>query len=117
MDRVNFLTIETGTDLILSFSFDDEGTEYGVDGFMIHRAPKFEGIFEPHERGPAVDWTDEDRIVLLREVVFDRNSIKIVHDDGTENFDISHIDEKEYSGMLDVLEKMNFDDAFRIVGQ
>ena len=60
MDTVNFLTIETGTDLILSFSFDDEDTEYGVDGFMIHRAPKFEGILEPHERGPAVDWTDED---------------------------------------------------------
>lgn len=117
MDRVNFLTIETGKDLILSFSFDDEGTKYGVDGFTIHRAPQYESIVEPHKRGPVVDWTDEDRIILLREVEFDRNSIRIVHDDGTESFDISHIDEDEYSDMLKVLEKINFDNAFRAVNK
>jgi hypothetical protein len=41
MDTVNFITIETGDDLILSFSFDD-GTRFGVDGFIIQRTPKFE---------------------------------------------------------------------------
>lgn len=114
MDRVNFLTIELEEDLILSFSFDDN-TTYGVDGYFIHRAPQFEYIVAPHERGPTVDWSDDDKIILVRKVEFDRNVVKITADNGNEIFDISKISDTEFVNMIKVLDKMNFDGAFEII--
>lgn len=114
MDRVNFLTIELDEDLILSFSFDDN-TTYGVDGYCIHRAPKLEPILAPHERGPTVDWLDDDTIILIRKVEFDRNVVKITSDNGNEIFDISYISDTEFAAMVNVLKKMNFDSAFEII--
>ena len=113
MDRVIFLTIEFGTDLILSFSFN-EGTKYGIEGYSIHRTPKFEFIFEPEERGPCVDITTNDRRMILRSVSFDRNSITLKADNGNEQFDISRIDDSEFTDMIKVLKKMNFDKAFTV---
>ncbi len=114
MDRVNFLTLEFGKDLILSFSFDDE-TKYGVGGYCIQRNPSLERIIDPDERGPAVDWTDDDRIILLRKVVFDRNTISLETDDEVDEFDISRIEDDEYADMQKVLKKMNFDKSITII--
>ena len=114
MDRVNFLTIEFGKDLILSFSFNDD-TKYGVDGYCIQRTPSLEYIVDSDERGPAVDWTDDDRVILLRKVVFDRNTISLETDDGVEKFDISEIEDEEYADMLKVLKEMNFDNSITII--
>ncbi|HEX2957076.1 MAG TPA: hypothetical protein VHO70_09585 [Chitinispirillaceae bacterium] len=114
MDRVNFLTIDTGDDLVLSFSFDDN-TKYGVDGFGIQRSPKYEFVLEKYERGPSIEWTDDDVIILLREFSYDRNTVEIIYDGGKEQFDISKIHEKEFERMIVVLKKMNFDNAFRLI--
>ena len=54
MDKVQFTTIEDNDDLILSFSFE-EGTVFGVEGFIIQRTPKLEFTLRPYERGPAID--------------------------------------------------------------
>jgi hypothetical protein len=113
MDCVNFLTIDFGKDLVLSFSFDD-GTKYGVEGFCIQRTPKLEFAISKEERGPSIDWTGDDRIILLRSYVFDRNSITLNTDNGIEQFDISKINDSEFTNMVRVLKKMNFDKAFEL---
>ena len=114
MDCVNFLTVDFGKDLVLSFSFDD-GTQYGVEGFCIQRTPKLEFAISKEERGPSIDWTDDDRIMLLRSCVFNRNSITLNTDNGIEQFDISKINDSEFTDMVKVLKKMNFDNAFDII--
>jgi hypothetical protein len=114
MDTVNFLTIDTGDDLTLSFSFEED-TKYGVDGFAIFRTPKFEFTIDRHERGPFIEWTDDDVIILLREFSYDRNTVEIIYDGGKELFDISEIRDEEFKQMIVVLKKMNFDNAFRLI--
>jgi len=114
MHCANFLIIDFGDDLVLSFSFDD-GTKYGVDGFCIQRTPKLEFALSEEERGPAIDWTDDDRIILLRSCTFDRNNITLNTDYGIEQFDIVKIADSEFADMVKVLKKMNFDNAFELI--
>ena len=114
MDCANFLIIDFGDDLVLSFSFDD-GTKYGVDGFCIQRTPKLEFALSEEERGPAIDWTDDDRIILLRSCTFDRNNITLNTDYGIEQFDIVKIADSEFADMVKVLKKMNFDNTFELI--
>ena len=74
MDTVRFVTIDDGDTLVLSFSFD-EGAQFGIDGFIIQRTPKLEFALMPHERGPSVDWTEDDEVILVKEVNLSRNVI------------------------------------------
>ena len=111
MDTVNFITIDSGVDLILAFSFDEE-TRFGIDGFIIQRTPKLELILRPDERGPSVDWNDKDERILLKRVIVTPSEVLIetTHDHLT--FDLSRISGEEYSDMVSVLKKMNFDNVF-----
>ena len=112
MDRVRFTTIEDNDDLVLSFSFE-EGTVFGIDGFIIQRTPKLEFTLRPYERGPAIDWTAEDEIITIQEIVLSRAVVVIkIHYD-TYSFDISKISAEEFKGVIDILQKMNFDNAFK----
>ena len=111
MDIVNFLTIEEGDDLILAFSFD-EGTRFGMSGFILQRTPKFESFLRPDERGLLVDWTDEDERILVRKANLTSKQIAFETTRESLLFDVSKISEKEYSEMVSILKKMNFDKAF-----
>ena len=111
MDTVNFVTINSGVDLVLAFSFD-EGTRFGVDGYIIQRTPKFEMILRPDERGPSVDWTDKDERILLKRVNVTSSKVLIETTRDKYTFDISKISGEEYSDMVSVLKKMNFDNVF-----
>ena len=111
MDTVNFITTETGDDLILSFSFD-EGTCFDVDGFIIQRTPKFELILRPDERGPSVDWTDDDERILIRKIKVTPREVFIETTRDKHIFDLSKISGEEYADMVSVLKKMNFDNVF-----
>lgn len=113
MDRVRFTTIEDNDDLILSFSFD-EGTEFGVEGFIIHRSPKYEFALMPHERGPSIDWTDEDEIITVKEVELSREVAVIKTRYEQYSFDISKLSDKEFEAIVKILKKMNFDNIFKL---
>jgi hypothetical protein len=113
MDIVRFTTIEDNDDLILSFSFD-EGTEFGIDGFIIQRSPKFEFILMPHERGPSIDWTDDDEIITAKEIELSRKVVAIRTQYELYSFDISKISDEEFKEALEMLRKMNFDNAFKL---
>jgi hypothetical protein len=113
MDIVRFTTIEDNDDLILSFSFD-EGTEFGIDGFIIQRSPKFEFILMPHERGPSIDWTDDDEIITAKEIELSREVVVIRTQYELYSFDISKISDEEFKEVLEMLKKMNFDNVFKL---
>ena len=68
MDKVKFTSLEHNGDIIISFSFD-EGTEFGIDGFIIQRNPELDLILDKDEQGACIEWEDYDDIrVLLDEV-------------------------------------------------
>ena len=113
MDKVNFSSVEYGADLILSLSFD-EGTEFGVEGFIIQRDMLFEHLLDPGERGPCIDWTDDDIEILVKRVELSKNTIKIDTQESKYEFDISRLSEKDVKDIKAVLKKMNFDDCFEL---
>ena len=112
MDEVQFVTIENGNDLILSFSFKDE-TQFGIDGFTIQRNPNLEFALLPHERGPSVDWTEDDEIILVKEIKLLRNVIIIKTQYDVHFFDISKISDQNFRDVKTILTKMNFDNIFK----
>jgi len=111
MDRVQFTRTEDNDDLILSFSFG-EGTEFGIEGFIIHRSPKYEFALMPHERGPSIDWTDDDEIITVQEVELSRDVVVIKTQYRRYAFDISKISDEQFGAVIEILQKMNFDKAF-----
>lgn len=116
MDVVNFITVEDGRDLILSFSFD-EGTEFGIDGFMIQRTPDLEYVLHPHEKGASIDWTDDDEIILVTKVELSADVIRIYSRPRNYEFDISELDKDDKKRIVKILNKMNFDDSFEFETQ
>jgi len=112
MDEVQFVLIEDNEDLVLSFSFK-EGTEFGIDGFIIQRNPIWELPLMPHERGPMIEWTEDDEIILVKEVILNRKTIMIKTQYDKFEFDISKIPDEEYNDVVMILTKMNFDNVFK----
>lgn len=112
MDKVQFITIEDGDDLILSFSFN-EGTEFGVGGFIIQRSPKFEFALRPYERGPSIDWTDDDEIITVKEIELSRDVAVIKTQYEQYVFDVSRLSDAELRDAVRILKKMNFDKIFK----
>jgi len=96
----------------LSFSFD-KGTEFGIDGFIMQRTPSLEFVLQPHERGPIIDWTDDDVRIMVTQVELFKNSIKIYTDEKQYEFDISRLDQEDIKDIVNILNKMNFDDNFQ----
>jgi len=112
MDKVRLITIQEDDDLILSFSFD-EGTEFGVEGFMLHRCPKYEFALRPYERGPVVTWTDDDEVVTVETFELSRTKVTITTRYRQYSFDISGLSEQEIKAISEVVSKMNFDNNFQ----
>ena len=112
MDKVQFTTIEDNDDLILSFSFE-EGTEFGMGGFIIQRTPKYEFALSPHERGPSIDWTEDDEIVTVKEVELSRYMVVIKTQYEQYEFDLSRLSDEEFRAIVKILKKMNFDKVFK----
>ena len=111
MDIVRFITAEDNDALVLSFSFD-EGTQFGVDGFTIQRTPKYEFPLPPDQHGAIVDWTDDEKPILIKEVKLTRENIQLRTLSETYQFDLREISDEDYQGIIKVLEKMNFDNKF-----
>ena len=114
MDLVQFVMVEEGDDLILSFSFS-EGTEFGIDGFIIQRSPKYEFALFPHEKGASIDWTEDDEIRLVKSVRLSRKTISIEAQYESYSFDLSKISDEEYKAIIHILQKMNFDNRFEFL--
>ena len=50
MDKVRFLNLENDGDIVIGLAFD-EGTEFGIDGFIVQRNAGLEFLLPPEEKG------------------------------------------------------------------
>lgn len=116
MDKVLFTYLENSDDIIISLSFE-EGTEFGVDGFIIQRTPKYEFLLEPDERGASIEWEEHDDIrVLINEVYLNREEVKIKTKGKVRiyQFDITKLPDDEYKNLIKHFHIINFDHSIKV---
>jgi hypothetical protein len=114
MDKVNFIHTEFGTDIILSLSFD-EGTEFGIGGFIITRTPEFEFLLLPHERGACHTWDEETDIrEIIKEIACIGNEIRFISNIKQYQFDISNLTKDEMNELWKTVDLMNFDGSIKV---
>jgi hypothetical protein len=113
MDRVAFITIESGTDLIVAFAIKgDEPVE--VKSLILLRTPKYEFALDGWERGVSVshdDFLDED-LDLLKSIELDRSTVRITTQRREYALDIQSVDRDKIQRAAEILEEMNFDKCF-----
>src|SRR6266480_2596760 len=70
MERVTFITTEAGDDLILSFAVQRPQDTSAIDSLTLIRTPKYEFVFEEHERGVKVSFErhDDDKAEFLQKI-------------------------------------------------
>jgi hypothetical protein len=114
-ERVGFLTIEGGTDLIVAFAID--GDEPGeVLSLILQRTPKYERLLPPEERGVRVSHErypehDDD---FLRRVRLAGGVVEIETTRTRYRLDVARVEPAELRGARRVLERMNFDGQFAL---
>jgi len=114
MDKVNFIYTEVGTDIILSLSFAED-TNFGINGFILIRTPKYEFALLPHERGASISWDEEtEAIEIVKEITCISNEITFVSDMRSYQFDISNLSKDEMSELWKTVGRMNFDESIKI---
>ena len=108
---VSFITVEDGTDLIVSFAVMDPEDGSYQDCLNIIRTPKYEVFLEPHERCPMVSFPLEHDGVEPRPL----NNASYSADDGvisircegaTFALDLSRVECDDFDAMTETLRKM-----------
>jgi len=111
---VEFITIEKGDDLVVSFAITAK--EPGeVVSLTLVRTPKFEFALPTEERGVVVSHEsfpqDDDRDLLQR-IKVAPPIVSIATARKRYELDVSKVDPRELRSAQRVLERMNFDDRF-----
>jgi len=114
MERVDFMTNESGDDLIVSFAVS-EGEPGEIRSLILQRTPKYEFVFDESERGvrfsDEAHWEEED---WLRSIDFSREIVRIETQHHKYSLDVSGVETRELKQAERILRKMNFDDAFNL---
>lgn len=115
MERVAFITVESGDDLIVAFAISRVDPRE-IRTLSLMRTPKYESILDDSERGVSV--SDEDRVEddndLLEEIEFRGDELRIRSRSDDYQLDCSKVDREELEDAKKVLRAMNFDSRFRI---
>lgn len=115
MERVEFISIESGVDLIVSFAIG--GTEPGeIRSLILMRTPKYEFTLDDSERGVSVsdEDRDDDDADLLEEIEFRGDKVRIISQEADYQLDCRRADADEIDEAKKTLHAMNFDNRFRI---
>ena len=115
MERVSFITIESGDDLIVSFAI--QASEDGeVKSLTLLRTPKHEFILDDAERGVSVSFEEfpQDEDDLLQEIELSEMFIRIRTNHRDYELDVQAVDDEELKEAKRILKKMNFDDRFEL---
>jgi hypothetical protein len=111
---VQFLTIEKGDDLVVSFAI--AGQEPGeVVSLTLIRTPKFEFALPTGEWGVVVShefYPEEDSQDLLQRIKMAPPVVSIATVRKRYELDVSKVDRRELQSAQRVLERMNFDNRF-----
>lgn len=120
MEKVSFITAETGDDLVLSFAVQCHNNPAEIESLMLMRTPKYEFILEEHERGVKVscerDYTEEDD--YLQKIAYDgaEAMVRIQTSSRDYELDVRKVGTEELKRMGEVLQRMNFDRKFETSG-
>lgn len=115
MESVRFISCEDDeTDQIVSFAL--AYGEMEIRSLTLLRTPKFEAMLDEAERGVSVSLEDEtgDDVDVLAVVRIEANRVTIETLASKYDLDVSRVDPAEVSEMKALIERMNFDDRFRI---
>jgi hypothetical protein len=115
MELVRFISCEDDeTDQIVSFALAYDEME--IRSLTLLRTPKFEAMLDEAERGVSVSLEDEtgDDVDVLAVVRIGANRVTIETQASRYDLDVSRVDPAEVSEMKALIERMNFDDRFRI---
>ncbi len=115
MNAVTFMTAEDGDDLIVSFAIP---TKDDIQSLILLRTPKYELLLDPSERGVNVLYGAELEVHpdLLRTFSVEKDVVRVVTDRNEYVLNISAVEQREIEQAKHVLEKMNFDSGFKLLG-
>lgn len=116
MEIVDFITVESGDDLIVSFAI--RGAEPNeIRSLTLQRTPKYENLLDDSERGVYVsdeDCEEEEGNDFLEAVELRSDEVQIVSDKLGYQLDCSRVDAEELEAAKNILLAMNFDRRFRL---
>jgi hypothetical protein len=120
MDSVAFITTETGDDLIVSFAVRDRNDPAAIESLTLMRTPKYEFVFEDHERGVRISFEryDDEDDDYLQEVIYSEaeSTVRLKTSSRRYELDVRKVDTKELRKMRQVLGKMNYDQRVQMSG-
>ena|SRR5436190_8824455 len=121
MERVTFITTETGDDLLLSFAVQSLDDPMEIESLTFMRTPETEFIFEEEERGVKVSFErdeDEDHFDILQKFDYAKaDGVVRIKTNFTEyELDVRKVDPDELKDMQKILKKMNFDGKIQTSG-
>jgi len=120
MERVSFITVETGDDLILSFAVQCHDDPSEIESLILMRTPKYEFIFEEHERGVGVSFErhadDEDHYLQKIDYVEADAIVRIQTSSREYELDVRKVDADDLKKMRKILKRMNYDQKFQTSG-
>ena len=119
MLNVSFINCESGTDLILSFAIATDDL-YGVKSLILMRTPKYEKFLYPHERGVHLSYEGEaekDEDEMLKSIHIGASKVRIETMERTFHLNIAQVKKVQIEAMLQLLQKLNFDNSFKIIQQ
>jgi hypothetical protein len=115
MQSVQFISNEDdGTDQIVAFALDHG--EMAIRSLILMRTPQFEPLLDETERGVSVSLEDGSgkHGDLLEVIRIGPNRVKIETQSSKFDLNIRRVDPEEVSEMKALIERMNFDNRFRI---
>ena len=120
MDRVAFITTESGDDLILAFAVQDLEDPSEIESLILLRTPKYEFIVEEAERGVSVSferYPDEENDYLRAvEYLEAESTVRLKTLAREYELDVRKVDANELKKMRQILRKMNYDQKFQTSG-
>ena len=116
MERVDFVAVESGDDLTVSFVIGRPMDPDEIRSLILSRTPKYEFALDDSERGVSVsdEDRDEDDSDLLEEIAFQGDEVRIVSRNADYQLDCSRVDAEELEDAKKTLHAMNFDGRFKI---
>jgi hypothetical protein len=120
MERVSFITTESGDDLILSFAVQRHDDPSEILSLILMRTPKYEFILEEHERGVHVSFerhgNDADDFLQKFDYSDIDAIVRIQTSSHKYELDVRKVGADELNKMRNLLKKMNYDQKFETSG-
>jgi hypothetical protein len=118
MERVAFITAETGDDLVLSFAVQCHDDASEIESLILIRTPKYEFILEEFERGVSVSFGQFEDDDLLKTISYSAEDgiVRIETASRKYELDVHKVDPDDLKKMRKLLKKMNYDQSFQTSG-